>query len=291
MSIATKQNDDWSIKLLRAQRRSYNLAKRFALVDKALMFLSLISPAIIIYADRLQSIKTITIWTFVLIILSIVVKRFIKAHTNNGAIIQEMFDTRLFGLEWNDILIPKPILDSDIVSLSKKQDDKFLLNWYPVEIDQVPNKDVQILLCQRSTMAWDANIKARFILVYMLLFVLYYLLYIVIGTKNDLNLYEIILFAAPSFSFMRTSITEMIEISKQVQRQREVIQRTSNVIEKYSLDQHVEIKNSTLRQVQDSIYLNRVSRAKVPNWLYWLFRTDDENSMKMTVDSIVHKNK
>lgn len=94
-----KQNTPKAIRLLSAQRNLYSQAKFIELFS----FLSTLVPIILIlFIGNGICIQFITT---IVTVISLLLTQWSKDEIKNAARIQEKFDTLIFGLYWNEILV------------------------------------------------------------------------------------------------------------------------------------------------------------------------------------------
>ncbi|WP_051904438.1 S-4TM family putative pore-forming effector [Hippea jasoniae] len=175
-----EQNNEEFIKLLKAQRYYYKVAKRWQM---GRFLISILIPILFViaklkllnefeyYRDSFAWVKLPWVVSISLlwVALSFVFKYFEKRYISIGAAIQEEFDTKLFGIEKNKICFFKEPTPEEISNGEKKfkGNTESLNNWYPVS--NSGNKFGNILLAQRTNLIWTENLKNRYKYLFLLL--------------------------------------------------------------------------------------------------------------------------
>jgi hypothetical protein len=81
-----------------------------------------------------------------------------RRYTNSAMLLQEMFDTKLYGLPWNAHLgdrIPGSVIHR--LNLKYRGDEKSVRDWY-VDVSGLSRPDA-IMVCQRENLLWDAELR------------------------------------------------------------------------------------------------------------------------------------
>ncbi|MEH7119840.1 S-4TM family putative pore-forming effector, partial [Neobacillus vireti] len=170
-SIYEKQNLEKFIKLLAAQRYLYNKAKKIkANRTYFSLFLIIASLAASIWYNKWSPYLSILagIWTFALLLF----KNYEKTIIVRAAKIQEEFDTTLFQLPWNNLLVGSKITREIITdaNLNFKGDRSRLQNWYA---NYNKDSDIQnVILCQRANLSWDWRLREAYCSFIMLLIII-----------------------------------------------------------------------------------------------------------------------
>ncbi|PJG59246.1 hypothetical protein CUC53_08045 [Aeromonas cavernicola] len=100
----------------------------------------------------------------------------VKKWRDNAARIQEVFDTNLFELEWNEIVVGKKPEYELAYEKAKKYglDAERIVNlkeWYPTVIDKVTSI-FGVFFCQRVNIYWDTRMRLRYSLAVRMILVL-----------------------------------------------------------------------------------------------------------------------
>jgi hypothetical protein len=79
-------------------------------------------------------------------------------YRNLGARAQELFDTSVLGIQWNDALA-RPVAEEEIASASRKEAPE-AESWYPDTGEALWPTDV--LICQRANAVWARRQHGRY---------------------------------------------------------------------------------------------------------------------------------
>jgi hypothetical protein len=170
--INIKQNLPQFTELLKAQRIAYSQCKLYQILDLISLLLAIIAPIVGLINNDLINVLGATgvLWT----IIYLVAESYRKAKTEEGAKIQEQFDTELYNLPWNEILCKNKISIDIRRDLAEKYQDNDLLDWYSKEIGNILPNEIAVLLCQRINFSWEINLRKNFVLFILTVLIIYY---------------------------------------------------------------------------------------------------------------------
>jgi hypothetical protein len=285
-NIITNQNTPEVLKLLRAQRVAYSNAKRYELFDVVSIIIAVLPPILIIFGIVISEILTIiaVIWT----IISIYSEIYRKSQTILGAKIQEQFDITLFKIPWNSIFVGSKIELSTIIQTGNKYKKDDLTNWYSTYITASLPQKVAVLLCYKCNTVWGKLQRGKFIFWLSFSLIVYYGAMLLISICNNKGLYDIIIWIAPSLSFL-------VYISASIKNHKEILINYEQI--NFVVDSLIEgFKNnkkepdvSELRQIQDYFYSIRIIPYKIPDWFYYIKKKTSNNVTDETIKTIVNE--
>ncbi len=286
-----EQNREEFIKLLKAQRYYYGIAKRWQMLR---LIISLIIPTLFISAklkslDEIEPYKKFLNWldfswiiiiSLIWIALSFFVRILEKRYISLAASIQEEFDIKIFKIDKNNICFPKEPTLEEINNGAKKfkGDTKKLRNWYLVE--DSGNKFLNILLAQRINITWDRLLKERYRNLLIILIIILFLIEIFIAFYINPSFRESlsILFLS-SFPLYFLLAEYAYELHKQIKSNRKINEQILDLCEKINQFSESELRVKC-RQIQDYIYeRNRLKSILIPEWLYKLYRDKDNEDI------------
>ncbi len=224
------------------------------------------------------------LWT----VIYLVTENYRKKKTEQGAKLQEQFDTELFELPWNEILCKSKITTDTRIDLAKEYDGNDLTNWYSLEVDSSLPKAIAIILCQRINFSWELKLRKRFVTFLIILLVAYYGIFIGFFVAKNIGFYDILLLIAPSLSFLTYGVQNSLSLRNHINSKNETLSQIDNLLNKYS-ESREEPNNGTLRQIQDIIYTERTVPEKIPDWFYRLSKKTNENRTDNIIKSIKAK--
>lgn len=163
--IAAKQNDEQQVNLLAAASRVYGQAKHVMAFQFALTV-----PAALVSSILMAWQPSWKVWlTFYSITVALVDTIYLSRKQarlkKRGATLQQMFDCAVLELPWRPLRCGPPIDSEDVyieakAHLSKPEARKYLLDWYPTAVGQLPLRFAR-LVCQRASVSWDFRLRAR----------------------------------------------------------------------------------------------------------------------------------
>lgn len=277
-TILIRQNNEDSIRYLQAQRRCYQISKSFYLWRMLLSVLTpLISIALFFLFDNALS-DLVLIISSLIIITSLILEFFEKKYNKKGAKIQENFDTFVFNLSWNSVLIGSKESEEDIVELSSKCQSNIseLENWYTGL--EAPDENVNVLIAQRTNICWTAKQKKHFKNILLIILIILIVSFITIAFIFNFTVVDF--FITMIFPGI-TLFTYLIKNYLELREQEDELERLSNYIETLIVQNNPTTKD--LRNVQDAIFIYvRLPNHIVPDFLYNKSKRKFEDIFKIT---------
>ncbi|WP_322925368.1 S-4TM family putative pore-forming effector [Paenibacillus campi] len=298
--ISTRQNSERSIKILAAQRQMYKDAK---CISHCQFVICVLLPIIIVFVkpsipSNTAALGIITLLSILIITLnSFVFEKIVKHKKEKAARFQELFDTTVLDLNWNDSLCgSRGQAAHDLDRMFKKYSKKNntldnLKDWYPQEYSEVEVSAGRIM-CQQVNTIWDGKLREYFQCFLKLLFIFSVLIIMIVGAlKNDSFVNTIVSIVVPI-------VPIGIYVYKQYTDNKATISRSSRL--SYEAD-HLwkkllsNVENSELlecsRKLQNDIYKHREGALMIWDWFYWIFRNHQEDNMKLSAEVVVEEYK
>lgn len=270
--IQEKQNEIRFIKYLRAQRQAYSYAKRYIFLDLITILIALILPFKAIFNTFNDNLLIFgLIWAGIYLIA----ETFRKKRTEQGAQIQEEFDTNLFDLPWNEFLCGSKVNPDAQEALASKYHNNDLKNWYSVEVTEDLPQHIAVILCQRISFSWELNLRTKFFNALFVLAGVYYGSFAAYGLFENIGFRDFLLLISPSISFSYYIIRNFLAYKDQKQRKERILVKIDDILESYAVN-GIFPKNNELRQIQDEIFRSRIISEKIPDWFYRLFKNKNE---------------
>lgn len=270
-----KQNTEYSLKLLTAQGHLYSRTKFIGYTG---LILDVI-PILLKFWVKNQNIIDFTV--IIVTVLSIILAQYEKHKIKQAAKIQELFDIKIFGLPWNEILAgEKPNIEL-INKNSQKNKNMHYKDWY--NNPKMDSENLNILICQRSNVSW--NIELHKICRYSLgslLFLLFVVCLFFIFLENRylpaLNKAVIVL-----LPLIVKCINLYIGFGTLQKNEKSLLSKIDKSIQ--TLD-NIDSK-WTLRNIQDYIFNNiRCSSILVPDWIHSLTKNKQEKANNEAMEGI-----
>jgi len=278
-----RQNEKIFIDYLKAQRVAYSQCKAYQIVDSISILIAIVLPIIgLINKDYVNFLGAFgVIWT----IIYLVVENFRKNKSQQGAKIQEQFDTELFEIPWNEVLCKNKVNRDIQIDLAKRYNGNDLTDWYSKEIAVDIPREIAVLLCQRINFSWELNLRKKFVFSLITVLLIYYGAIIITSIIVNLGLLDTLILLAPSISFLILGVQNVGALKAQSKSKEEYLDLIDSKIQEYSLNKTLP-DNVFLRQIQDVIFNQRNFLEKIPDWFYNRFKADNENRTDEIIKSI-----
>ncbi|MGC4907079.1 S-4TM family putative pore-forming effector [Streptomyces cyaneofuscatus] len=286
MTIYEKQNIAVNIKLLAAQRRLYSDAKIVYSLRIAVVFLGafLTISAAAAFPDARVYIGAVS--TFVGFLVSLLGVGREKRKNKEAAASQELFDTNVFSLPWNDNLAERPsgAVVSEAALRYTKND---LQDWY-TDTTPVP-RPLDILICQRSNLGWSIAAhrawSALFAAIGLLLLLYATAAALLLGSSLATTL---IGFYLPLIPGIKECVENWRSNADSIHSKQKVDGKALAIwvraVEKKQVP-HI----GECRQLQDLILMSRQVNSPIPDWFYDRMKEKNQKAMEMSVNDYVHQ--
>lgn len=279
--INKRQNESNSIAKLAAQRQLYDDAKK---INTILIAISVWIP--FVFAIILCFLPCNTKWNYLVYILSIIsviasffVEDIIKEKKKLAAYIQQQFDSYVYAMPWNERLFGKnKNVDHQIANYSKKilnntEEKNKLFNWYSSEVDTKRLID-GILACQNENFWWDVGLRKRFKWLSVIGIITFITVIVIMGVVNNESVPELLwrlAFIAPMLQWLLETIKQL---NADIRKLNELDENINNGSIK---------EMSNLQDIQKIIFEHRQSCYTIPNWIYYVFKDNDEDKAHRTI--------
>ncbi|WP_329541946.1 S-4TM family putative pore-forming effector [Streptomyces sp. NBC_01358] len=285
--INVRQNTEKSISLIKASSAAYAHIKRYEAARYAGSFL-LSTASVYMAATGQTSPILVAVGVAWALTSSILLSQLAKRWATEGALIQEQFDTHLYGMKWKPGR--KKVEPERIHTLSLRYggSEDGLRDWYP-DVSSLADP-FAILICQRSNVAWDIQLRRRWKTAVEVFLATWSCGGVAVGIVQNLTVLELILrWYAPSAGLLLLA-WETIRTQQSIIADRtELCSRISTELEWVSpniskvVAGRLQLK---CREIQDGIYLTRAQTAAVPQFFYKHFRPNDQSAMQSAAADI-----
>jgi hypothetical protein len=290
--IALKQNQLVYYKILKAQRISYRRAKIIRFIKYSLtLLLIVIAPIVFILSpDGITKIGIVgAVWTLISFLVGYIESWLVK----RAATLQEIFDTELYDINWNDIffgqkVIPHEYVNDIISKYSESELEEEFKNWYEgVEYIQSP---LAILLCQRQNIVWDYKLRDIYAFIVLTFLVINFLAGLSIFALTGESVLNYLLgLLLPSLSANILGIEEVIGHLNISKRKKELEKKIAQLIINAQNDINT-LTNKVLREIQDVIFNERLKAPLIPDFIYRKLKPKYSISSKITINDILKLN-
>lgn len=290
--ISETQNTLESLDLLAAQRQLYSEAKRLHMISVIICV-----PLVIVWSILVALVPSLSayaaLWGIVVTALELLcLSRLQRMMQTKAARIQQLFDCKVLQFQWMNLncgirVEPETIIGA--ASRYKKNSSCFKLrDWYPVSIKVLPIHQARVI-CQRSNVWWDAQLRRRYARWIILVLAVLTLAVLLIGLVGGLTLEKLILAILipllPAFVFGIRQYIEHQEAADRLDRLREDSESlVQEVISGRYTSHDLEQKSYSL---QTQIYDNRLRSPLILDWLYSQLRDENEEKMNRGAEVLV----
>jgi len=220
----------------------------------------------------------------VTVIASWVLRQTEPAHAEAAARVQELFDTNLFELRWNRILVgPKPTNEEMIADARRSRvEGEKLKDWY---VDPSPlESPFSVLLCQRSSCVWDRRQRERYGWLVLATTIVGIVGLAAFAWFRDMRLADYVTaLMIPAMSAYLLGFETFRDMQRTAQIRRQLEGEIEELIEQ-ELVQRRSMNVESLRDIQDRLFLLRSRPGAVPQWLYDWVRIGFQEDMAQAVN-------
>jgi hypothetical protein len=213
-------------------------------------------------------------------------RRAATSTARQGALLQEMFDTELFGLPWRPTVAGDEVSEPDVAQLARrlppgsKKDQRILAGWYdPTDGVHHP---YDVLIAQEQNLGWDARLRRRYAALVVAAAVTWSGLGLIAGLliAGATIVSTLVSFFIPSLAIYQIALEIWIG-QQRVAAERERLNHL--VTSELRAARPGPIGNAdwrrlrgVARDVQDGILRTRLDVSRVPEWFYRRYRNRDE---------------
>jgi len=294
MNIIGRQELQENIELMAAQKNIYSRAKNIIGVQMILSIPIAICAAITtIVKPELNG--YIALWGILIVLFDLFVfTPWVKNLQDSAARIQELFDTKVLGLGWNEISVgkrPEPELVHEEAKKHGIVEEKIagLRNWYPLIIGEIP-EIFGIIISQRSNVWWDARMRRKYILAIRVTLVFIAFGLIGYGLYEKKDMFEFLAFiVAPLAATYVFGYRQMTEHRDAADR----LDKLKSFSEKIWSDALSGKDVATLmlesRALQDQIFEHRKTNPPIFDFMFMWFRDGNEELMNKGAETLVNE--
>lgn len=288
------QNHEQQLDKLAAQRQIYSNAKNVVLLQ---MFLVVGTIALwLILAFFYAHLKIYgAYWGIIITLLDIfVLVSWIDSLKKKAAKIQELFDCDVLNLSWYDLKVGQRPDPETIVKYSSRHYRKNpkrggkLKDWYPIAIQEL-RLPLARLVCQRSNLWWDAELRRRYALAIAVIVGILGLSGVFVGIYKDFNQEKFLMsITVPLMPVVFWGIRQYkahnASASRQVRLKEYVNKLWNDTLEGKLSDTQLEVES---RNLQNEIYENRSNNPLIFDWIYKILRNKQEGQMNKSAEMLL----
>ena len=294
--VPQDQNSQQNLELLAAQKVMYSKAKRLVIwqwvltvpvmVILSLTTLYLNSDASFYEVDAswLLGIVGALVTVFEVFVLG----RWTSGLQEEAAKTQEMFDTSVLKLPWNDIVVGTRV-EQEVINQHAREykrqnpSSELIQNWYPEVFRELPEEGAR-LLCQRINSRWDSELRTRFsrylLFAAIILFAVLFVTGLSFGftlrtfaTNVVLPFFPFLMFALKQHQGNSDSVKNLKGLKERLEDLwRQVLESRDAGSDLYAIS----------RDVQNCIFSSRKTSPLILDRIYFKNRTQQEQDMNDT---------
>ena len=290
--INIKQNEESQLELLFTQRNLYSSAKRlFGWRTGIAVCLAVAGPFLTALDSQISTYTAIVVVVY-LLVDNLVLQKIENFKKITAAKVQELFDTNVLEMPWNNIVAGKH-LDKEIISsvLSENSNRDYqtlkLVDWYSPEVAQVDIVSGRFL-CQRSNVWWDSSLRKKYLNFLYSMSAVVFLALVFLGTALELTMGTFVLgVLLPMIPLIELLVKQISEHHGSSCCSTELKENLNDTL--LSITSGVTIQNpeSLARTFQDEIFRHRSKCPMVFDWMYWIFKDKQEQQMQFSVAETV----
>ncbi|HCE2594309.1 S-4TM family putative pore-forming effector [Vibrio parahaemolyticus] len=293
MSIIEKQELPENIELLAAQKNIYSRAKNIIGLQM-LLSVPVAICAVITAIVKPELSGYMALWGILVVVFDLFVfTPWVKKLQDSAARVQELFDTNVYGMEWNEISVgkrPAPELVHEEASKHGINETNIigLRNWYPAAIERVP-EIFGIIISQRSNVWWDARMRRKYTLAVRIILVSIALGLIGYGLYEKKDMFEFLAFiVAPIASTYIFGYRQMIEHGEAADRLDTLKELTEKIWSDALAGKELANLKLESRMLQDQIFEHRKKNPPIFDFLFVWFRDGNELLMNKGAETLVN---
>jgi hypothetical protein len=294
MSIVERQDLAESIEFLAAQKNVYSRTKSIIGFQMILSIPVAIS-AVIIAIMKPELRGYVALWGILIVVFDLFIfTPWIRRLRDQAARIQELFDTKVLGLDWSEISVgkkPDPEVIHEEANKHGLDGERIsgLKSWYPIIIDSVP-EIFGIVICQRSNVWWDARMRRKYALYIRIFLVSIAVGLIGYGLYEKKDMFDFLAYlVAPLASTYIFGYRQMVEQSAAADRLDNLKEISEKIWKDALSGEELTTLKTKCRALQDQIFKHRKENPPIFDFLFKWFRNGNELLMNKGAEVLVNE--
>lgn len=295
--IIDKQNELEQLKLLAAQRELYSSEKM------ALGWQMVIAVAVALGGSYIQTAFPDTAPYVVIAGAAVALADVLWFESKKGkkqrlaAKIQEKFDCIVLQLEWRKLKTgnepePEDILEHSEKIIANQQQKDRLINWYPIEIQDLPFQPARII-CQRENCMYDSRLREKYIFwLKLALAAVTTVAFIIAIVQNKDFVQSVAIIVAPLIPAYVIALREIYAHSEALELAQRLKEHSNDLwtgaLSKSLTNDQLDVES---RFLQDEIYDHRRRSPVIFNWVYDWLRDKNEKTLNASAQQLVNEYK
>ncbi|MGN9808197.1 S-4TM family putative pore-forming effector [Micromonospora sp. BQ11] len=290
-SLLSRQTDPEMMVLLRAASACHARAQRLDNLRMALSVALGVAGAVVAFTGVFSSAVTAigALWA---VAHAVGLGTWSRGQLGRAAVLQEMFDVRLFGLPWNTVAAGEEVGAAEVSRLHRayRGDERYLVDYY--EIPPLP-APYDVLGCQQQNLAWGARVRRRYAYTVLGGSAAWSVAGVVLAVTVGLTVSQLLLqWFVPSLGALLLGL-EIYRGQRDVaaDRERALAVMQSRITAAVQRADTVDVSTELLilaRQIQDLIFRSRQVQARVPDWFFRRFHAADRLDFQAAMATLTH---
>jgi len=286
-SIMDRQNEKRSLDLLRASHTAHQQASRLSTLRFGVAVLIAIGGLVTTYQSTIAPVVSVigTIWA-VLYVLGL--STWSSRELRRAAVLQEMFDTRLFAMRWNPVLAGSPLPMHEVNHLARRfrGPEAHIRDYY--EVPDLP-APFDLLASLQQNLAWGSRVHRRYAHFSLGLALALAVVGPVLSLLSGLTVSQIILqWYVPALGLLLLATDNWrAHLSVSQDRDRALGLMNSRLDEALADPGKVHDLSVMAREVQDLLLLTRLRVARVPDLFFLRSHGNDRDDFRATLGDLL----
>ncbi|MBX6750530.1 MAG: hypothetical protein IRY85_12830 [Micromonosporaceae bacterium] len=284
--ITQRQDEPQHLQRLLAYTYHYRLALRWRRARAAGTFVvAAIGPILALFVPAVAGLVAATAAGW--LVLGRTIFTWLEQRNTLQAVkIQELYDTDLFHLPWNDSLAGRRPSPEDVAAAARQiRDDKPYRNWYSIDLGDTP-WPADVLLCQRQSTVWSRRDHHAYGITVFIVGLLWLVVGLIIALTCDLSLAD---YLVRVFLPSAPVLLDAVELGRAHWRHAAARQRIEHTINEL-WDQYVSKPESLTvaecRAIQDATYILRRDGPRVPGFFYAIRKSSSQATTRAGAESL-----
>lgn len=287
-NINKKQNEEAQLEFLFTQRNLYSSAKKLFGWRTVVAVCLAIGGPFLTSLDSQISVYVAIMAVVYLLLDNLVLQKVESSQKITASKVQELFDTNVLELSWNNIVTGKKP-DKEIIALvlSKNNNRDYqalqLVDWYSPDVSKV-DLNIGRFLCQRSNVWWDSSLRKKYLNFLYASSAGVALGLIIVGTALNLTIGVFLIgVLLPMIPLMELIIKQINEHHGSDCCSTDLKDNLNDTLSRIINGEVINNPESLARTYQDEIYRHRSKCPMVFDWMYWIFKDKQEQQMQFSI--------
>jgi hypothetical protein len=286
--LAERQNQPDLLRLLRAAAVSHGRAQRLDAVEIGVSVFVAALGLVAAFASVAETPVAILggLWA---VAYSAGLAAWGENELRRAALLQEMFDVRVFELPWNEVVAGEPLAAQEVSQLSRhsRSPDELFRDYYLVPA--VP-RPYDVLGCQQQNLGWAARVRRRYAVALITAAGIWSGAGPVVGWFGGLTVSELLLrWYLPSLGALLLAVdTYRAQRDAAAERKRVLSLMNARIhgATRLASSEAPAPLLTLAREVQDVIFNARTQHSRVPNLFFRWFRDRDRTDFKAAMTEL-----